>query len=681
MDDGAAQPLTLAARKAALNLDQVGSSLEIPGRSRPRGAAPTPPARPKANLRRQTANNPPLQSNGVSTVHKIGNEPIGSKQNGILPPPSIGTTGSEKRQTPRPSLPPRIPPRKNVNAQQSPSLPPRRSQEASNRRDSFESTSSAVSNVSSISALSIGNGMVSSSRPPSSDDISGRIKAPPFDPASLPRLPQRKKTEEESLPRVSLRQSHTSPVLATVKRSPLPTPSLPPRQPARIPEVANSSKTLHQNLPPAMPKRSALSFGMNKETVEEAPPLPSTRPTAASQHPDGTNGATPPPVPYSSRPATTLQRQSSHPTSSAAPTESCLLCHDFSLPDAHAAKFPRSSLPASTTTAWLSAQLTSPFRSQTDKARAIFTWLHHNISYDVDAFFSHNVQPSTPASTLSSGLAVCEGYAGLFTALAAPAGLESIVTSGHGKGYGFSSLSPHDPVPTYSANHAWNAVKLDDGRWKLIDPCWGAGAVNGPGQPYTRRFDPSFFTMSNNTFGLRHFPGDRAHFFRDDDDSHIPTWAEYIMGDPAGEPPTIFTGAAHKHGLSELSIRPAHKNINVSSSSSSSSSTVRFAFSKTCPHWNNETMGEGKPYAFIVSVHSEDGQRDDHIPFEYDGDGEWWCDVPRKLLGKPGQSILVYPVDSIAGKDVRGLTAEEFRRARGKKSMSFGYSLARWELV
>ena len=83
---------------------------------------------------------------------------------------------------------------------------------------------------------------------------------------------------------------------------------------------------------------------------------------------------------------------------------------------------------------WLATQLTSPFPSQTDKARAIFTWLHHNIDYDVVAFFGNNVQGSTPASTLNTGLAVCEGYAGLYAALATKAGMESIVVGGHGKG-------------------------------------------------------------------------------------------------------------------------------------------------------------------------------------------------------------------------------------------------------
>lgn len=150
---------------------------------------------------------------------------------------------------------------------------------------------------------------------------------------------------------------------------------------------------------------------------------------------------------------------------------SCLHCRDFSGPDNHAARFPRESLPYMDL-GWLAQQLCSPFSSPTDKARTIFTWLHHNIAYNVEAFFNNAVKPSTPQSTLQTGLAVCEGYAGLFSAIAIKAGLEAIVVGGNGKGYGYSPLKPGEPVPPYSAGHAWNAVRIDGGEWKLIDCCW-----------------------------------------------------------------------------------------------------------------------------------------------------------------------------------------------------------------
>jgi hypothetical protein len=91
-------------------------------------------------------------------------------------------------------------------------------------------------------------------------------------------------------------------------------------------------------------------------------------------------------------------------------------------------------------------------------------------------------------------LAVCEGYAGLFAALALKAGLEAMVCSGASKGFGHAPLQPGEPVPPYKSTHAWNAVKIDNGEWKLIDPCWGAGHIGCPnkGEGYVL-FVSSFF--------------------------------------------------------------------------------------------------------------------------------------------------------------------------------------------
>lgn len=140
--------------------------------------------------------------------------------------------------------------------------------------------------------------------------------------------------------------------------------------------------------------------------------------------------------------------------------------------------------------------------------------MYGSVRADTVSFFNNNVRPATPQSTLQSGVAVCEGYAGLFAALALKSGLEAQVISGHGKGYGYAALRPGDALPPYSAGHAWNVVKIDRGQWKLIDCCWGAGVVNGKGRPYEKRFAPERFTQSNDDFGLDHFPGDNSKQFR-----------------------------------------------------------------------------------------------------------------------------------------------------------------------
>ena len=215
-------------------------------------------------------------------------------------------------------------------------------------------------------------------------------------------------------------------------------PSLPQRTPSS--EVPPPPPAYARRLPPS-------TIPPVKPRTEDGPTVPA-RP-GPTPEPLNSNGIerVPPPVPTSTRPDLSkimstkpkiaVNQAAVNSTIPPVSQASCLKCRDFSGPDNHAGKFPRQNVPSLD---WLATQLTDPFPSLTDKARAIFTWLHHNIDYNVEAFFNGTVKPSTPISTLDTGLAVCEGYAGLFTALATKAGLESIVVGGHGKGKSYCYL-------------------------------------------------------------------------------------------------------------------------------------------------------------------------------------------------------------------------------------------------
>jgi hypothetical protein len=361
-----------------------------------------------------------------------------------------------------------------------------------------------------------------------------------------------------------------------------------------------------------------------------------------------------------------------------------LVCRDFSGPDTRAAQYPRESLPTQDL-GWLANELTAPFPSLTDKARVIFTWLHHNIKYDVVAFFNNAVKPSTPGSTLASGLAVCEGYAALFTTLATKAGLEAIVIGGHGKGYGHTPLAPGQPIPQYNAGHAWNAVKIDGGQWKLIDACWGAGAVNGHGQPYIQRFEPHMFTISNEEFGLKHFPGNGDHFFRND--GRQITWEEYITTDPdapSGLKPLQIYSDADKYSIGRKTLYPAGGIISVYNTPG----PVRFQFGLFCEHWTLARHSREKPGLFLLMIHGVDGREDDRLPFIHvsgsgpGGGGEmWYVDVAdARQLGAPGQKIQIAVLKTLGERhDCRGVTAQEYQSQVGRVGMSWAY-IAEWTL-
>ncbi|KAF2278649.1 uncharacterized protein EI97DRAFT_430918 [Westerdykella ornata] len=637
---------SIKSRIAALNLEEVHTpspglrpayTYEHATTGKKKPPPPPPPAqRPAAQRRGETANNPPLVNNVTTSSGQRGNEPV-----------------QPSAETPKisPALPPRLPPRPSPKT--APSLPPRKSSEQSiKRRESNESISTITSIGSARTSLSA----------TSTGGTKYHIRAPAYDPAKLPPLPAKKNTEEE-------KGSATLRAMKS-KTSVVADRSLPPQLPARPPLPARRESQAQEPtqsqqrriVAPPLP-RSALSFALNKST-EVPPPLPANRP---SPTPDPQPGA-PPPIPLGSRP--NLQAiMASKPKPGATPS-SCLWCRDFSAPDAHAAQYPREQLPGADV-AWLATQLTSPFPSATDKARAIFTWLHHNIDYDVHSYYSGNCTRSTPENTMTSGLAVCEGYAGLFAALALKSGLEAVVVGGHGKGVGYKPLKPGEPLPEFKpSGHAWNAVRIDNGEWKLLDACWGAGSVCGT---YKRDFKAYWFEMDNNEFGFSHFPENPNYFFRTDGRAAY-SWEEY-WGE--GERLTVYGPATPNHGISARSFQPPGKYIRIHDQAAGP--VVRFQFSSVCPHWDGERHGKGKPYVMILHVGGRDGRNTDYVPFQTDG-RVWWVDVQRTELGAAGQKVSVFAVTTVEGRDARGLGYEGYLSKKGRCAMGFE-GVAMWELV
>lgn len=85
------------------------------------------------------------------------------------------------------------------------------------------------------------------------------------------------------------------------------------------------------------------------------------------------------------------------------------------------------------------------------------------------------------------------------------------------------------------------------------------------------------------------------------------------------------------------------------------------------------------PYPMVLKIGGVDGRKQDFVAFETNGYW-WWCDVRVKDLGCRGGEVSVYSVESINGKDVRGMGNVEFERVRRNAGMSFG-GVAAWVLV
>jgi hypothetical protein len=270
---------------------------------------------------------------------------------------------------------------------------------------------------------------------------------------------------------------------------------------------------------------------------------------------------------------------------------------------------------------------------------------------------------------------VCEGYAGLFAALALKAGLEALVCSGDGKGFGHVPLEPHDPVPAFDSNHAWNAVRIDNGEWKLLDACWGAGSIGCQmrGEGYKRAFNPSMFTMDNSDFGAKHFPSEAGHQFRND--GRVISYEEFKRDDMGGRV-MVYGPCTPDHGIGERTFEPSQLHIKVHDPQGPP--VVRFQFANVCAHWDNARHGKGAPYVMLLHIGGLDGRNTEYKTFNTDGH-VYWLDVSRNQLGVPGQKVSVMAVTDFDGKDARGLSYEAWNNKKAY-SCKFG-GVAMWELV
>jgi len=136
-----------------------------------------------------------------------------------------------------------------------------------------------------------------------------------------------------------------------------------------------------------------------------------------------------------------------------------------------------------------------------EKARLIYSWITHNISYDVEALnnlFNNNIYPDVSThNVLINRSTICSGYANLYQQLAEKMGLKSIVILGYAKGGNYAVGEDNE------VNHGWNGVKID-GKWYLVDATWGAGIINE--NQFQPEFNSYYFAIKPDQFIYSHFP-------------------------------------------------------------------------------------------------------------------------------------------------------------------------------
>ncbi|EFC45833.1 hypothetical protein NAEGRDRAFT_57719 [Naegleria gruberi] len=154
----------------------------------------------------------------------------------------------------------------------------------------------------------------------------------------------------------------------------------------------------------------------------------------------------------------------------------------------------------------LAQYLTSPYNTVEEKARSLYIWITYNIDYDVDGLYSGNAH-YTADTSFKSRRAVCSGYSDILKKMCDCCKMECVTISGCAKGAGYVIGAP------VASNHAWSAIKTEDGQYRLIESTWGSGylAPNSSskwGSAFERRFVDRYFFMSPYEFIAEHFPDD-----------------------------------------------------------------------------------------------------------------------------------------------------------------------------
>lgn len=167
----------------------------------------------------------------------------------------------------------------------------------------------------------------------------------------------------------------------------------------------------------------------------------------------------------------------------------------------------------------LANKIKQDFTSESDKARAVFTWIALNISYDVEAYLNpkptesfsfknaqekdlklHEIRNKEINTVFRKRKGVCSGYSLLYYHLASLVGLHALIVEGDSK-----TKIKDIGRRRIEMNHAWNAVMVNK-IWKLVDATWGAGAIVNENNLWVKKFNPIYFDANPKVFFANHLP-------------------------------------------------------------------------------------------------------------------------------------------------------------------------------
>lgn len=150
----------------------------------------------------------------------------------------------------------------------------------------------------------------------------------------------------------------------------------------------------------------------------------------------------------------------------------------------------------------IAAYIKNTFPDETDKVRAAYIWVVHNIEYDTDSMYAINWNMGGSlkiTESLRRRKGVCENFAGIFTDIVTKAGLTASTIDGYTKQANFVNRT----------GHTWSAVLVRDG-WYLFDPTWDKD----------RKEDYNYFMLPPSSLSKTHIPFDPIWQFSGSPISH-----------------------------------------------------------------------------------------------------------------------------------------------------------------
>ena len=234
-------------------------------------------------------------------------------------------------------------------------------------------------------------------------------------------------------------------------------------------------------------------------------------------------------------------------------------------------------------------QLSLGGKTTYQKVQAIYNWITANVKYD----YSHLNDPAyrlqyTAYAAAVQKKAVCQGYANLFYRLANDAGIDCRIITG--KAYN----------GTQTEDHAWNIVRMADGKYYCLDATWDAGL---------KPENYEYFLK-----GLTSFSRDHQ---AETDKLNTPYWTQYESRTSAADykasstqlPAPTVTGGNDAQGRPTLkwnAVSGAAK-YEVYRSTSRSGTYTKYSTQTSTSYTNSSYLTSGTTYYYKVRTLGSDG--------------------------------------------------------------------------